>query len=93
MVMDLVNVFVSYIRRYVLTPKIDYDRTAENVVFSSPIFGDMFLLIKMTEKRYFWIKVFVSYIRRYVLTNTTTSKKVTSMIVFSSPIFGDMFLL
>ena len=40
-------------------------------MFSSPIFGDMFLLKIEKQEVHYFIKVFVSYIRRYVLTGIT----------------------
>ena len=88
------NVFVSYIRRYVLTLNESYHaRQAKRKLFSSPIFGDMFLLCK---RWYYWIfqlHVFVSYIRRYVLTCMKIYATCGMLTKFSSPIFGDMFLL
>ena len=38
------TVFVSYIRRYVLTSDLGFNQGQINASFSSPIFGDMFLL-------------------------------------------------
>ena len=59
--------------------------------FSSPIFGDMFLLMMILQP--LKLKpVFVSYIRRYVLTMKGVAL-VLGYREFSSPIFGDMFLL
>ena len=63
-------------------------------MFSSPIFGDMFLLGTWAIAEFEDGEiVFVSYIRRYVLTHRCSSKEVPDSCWFSSPIFGDMFLL
>ena len=61
------EVFVSYIRRYVLTGG-GVEPVQGKSLFSSPIFGDMFLLDKLSLSLSCNDKVFVSYIRRYVLT-------------------------
>ena len=54
------------------------------IKFSSPIFGDMFLLEKEAMQLRKKLQVFVSYIRRYVLTKVSTSKVVKSSVVFVS---------
>ena len=72
------RVFVSYIRRYVLTNEFDNILVAfSGGKFSSPIFGDMFLLKFYATNPRRWGLVFVSYIRRYVL---TSMKKATVML-------------
>ena len=86
------EVFVSYIRRYVLTGG-GVEPVQGKSLFSSPIFGDMFLLDKLSLSLSCNDKVFVSYIRRYVLTWKLDIDGLCGAIAFSSPIFGDMFLL
>ena len=87
-------VFVSYIRRYVLT-----DDAVETIVFinpmefSSPIFGDMFLL---NEKKYSFISSSMCFRLLYseICSYFNHSYHVRAACgLFSSPIFGDMFLL
>ena len=81
---ELVNVFVSYIRRYVLTNEIK-DRKGKMIEFSSPIFGDVFLLrIVIRQPCVPAYKVFVSYIRRYVLTHNAISLFMVTSYVFVS---------
>ncbi len=71
----------------IISAKIDYE-------FSSPIFGDMFLLAICEYLNLKNVWVFVSYIRRYVLTKMFNPRGLLfSKFRFSSPIFGDMFLL
>ena len=54
-------------------------------LFSSPIFGDMFLLDKLSLSLSCNDKVFVSYIRRYVLTEKMKRKDaILTEIVFVS---------
>ena len=55
---------LEYTRKFVL---------AHELGFSSPIFGDMFLLVGSFLSIVNPCKVFVSYIRRYVLTGASTS--------------------
>ncbi len=68
MEIEFTKVFVSYIRRYVLTAWYVESITPDKTRFSSPIFGDMFLLITWEWCTFYTTRVFVSYIRRYVLT-------------------------
>ena len=58
-----------------------------NIVFSSPLFGDMFLLIMSKETEKQMKGVFVSYIRRYVLTNDDWRKVHCNIKVFVSYIW------
>ena len=88
---SMYQVFVSYIRRYVLT-SISSSLLLSKFMFSSPIFGDMFLLREYRQTNHWSVCVFVSYIRRYVLTDAKNDIQ-PSKKQFSSPIFGDMFLL
>ena len=87
------RVFVSYIRRYVLTNEFDNILVAfSGGKFSSPIFEDMFLLAKLKgaiemSKSF---RLLYSEICSYYNQGTRTTK---FNKMFSSPIFGDMFLL
>ena len=49
------KVFVSYIRRYVLTPNAMFNVDGLPLKFSSPIFGDMFLLLQLLV--WFWYEL------------------------------------
>ena len=85
------NVFVSYIRRYVLTKGIEIESVPTDFVFVSYI--RRYVLTKYMRLTLLELRlVFVSYIRRYVLT-TKGGVNYESKKLFSSPIFGDMFLL
>ena len=85
-------VFVSYIRRYVLT-RLDKNELFEKMdEFSSPIFGDMFLLQRSLIIEYdSCFRLLYSEICSYWLEIVVTGSYSHSR--FSSPIFGDMFLL
>ena len=74
---------LEYTRKFVL---------AHELGFSSPIFGDMFLLNMKVRVISDMPVVFVSYIRRYILTNAFLDNE-NDFFAFSSPIFGDIFLL
>ena len=56
----------------------------ELLQFSSPIFGDMFLLYEKSTKKSRLNHVFVSYIRRYVLTTICSFKTSYDFTVFVS---------
>ena len=67
-------VFVSYIRRYVLTPAAQSEQKKRNdCVFVSYIRRYVLTIITMILIGNIWA-VFVSYIRRYVLTRTWKNK-------------------
>ena len=88
------GVFVSYIRRYVLTSFLRV-YAVYTIKFSSPIFGDMFLLAqalaKLKEEWQFSSPIFGDM---FLLKDDNGNSVVSGRdLQFSSPIFGDMFLL
>ena len=88
------KVFVSYIRRYVLTMNFQNKCYALRIVFSSPIFGDMFLLAMNQTHTDVTEELFSSPIfgDMFLLQGLQINHEDT-VGMFSSPIFGDMFLL
>ena len=89
---NMCKVFVSYIRRYVLTDKTNISISMLAMMFSSPIFGDMFLL-KICPIIYQGVKRFSSPIFGDMFLLQMKKQSTLSSFQFSSPIFGDMFLL
>ena len=92
MEIEFTKVFVSYIRRYVLTAWYVESITPDKTRFSSPIFGDMFLLLNLINQS-FPLSSFSSPIFGDMFLLVEHGSFKTKLLLFSSPIFGDMFLL
>ena len=88
-----VRVFVSFIRRYVLTPNADPTKKRSLIVFSSPLFGDMFLLPRYERFRWGNGNLFSSPLFGDMFLLDNEWVEIPLWLEFSSPLFGDMFLL